>query len=396
MKRFIIVILYTFFLFACSSKKMAKNPNVIYTCSMDPQVVSNKPGKCPICGMTLTPVKKSSVKNTDDLELSDQQVQLGNIQVDTIGQNNIGTALELTGILAQNAAQTASVSARVSGRIERLYVKTIGDYVAKGAPLYELYSERLNTAKQEYIAALQRRQQFADQNLVDFDELIRSARTKLQLWGMTDSQIKALDGLKQAPITTTFYATASGYVTALNVAEGGYLGEGGSIVELADLSTLWAEAQVYTSQMNQVRTGAAATVIIPGESEGINGRIEFANPEVAADSRINLLRAVIPNRGGQLRPGMPALVRVQTANHSSLTLPTDAIIRQAGSATVWIQTGKNRYQSRMVTTGLESEGLTEIKSGLTGGDVVVVRGTYLLHSEYVFKRGTDPMAGHNH
>jgi Cu(I)/Ag(I) efflux system membrane fusion protein len=396
MKKFILAISVLLFLLACSNKKVATEQDVIYTCSMDPQVVSNKPGNCPICGMQLTPVKKSTAKNNDDLELSDQQIQLGNIQVDTIGRGSIGTALELTGILAQNAAQTASVSARVTGRIEKLYAKTTGDYITKGAPLYELYSEQLNTAKQEYIAALQRRQQFADQNLIDFDELIRSARHKLQLWGMTDGQIKALAAMKQAPFTTTFYSPESGYVTALNVTEGGYVGEGGSIVELANLSTLWAEAQVYTSQMHQVRAGAAATVIVPGEPQGIAGRIEFANPEVATDTRINLLRVVIPNPGGRLRPGMSALVGVQTASRNALTLPTDAVIRQQNGATVWVKTGANRFQSRMVTTGLEIEGLVEINSGVKAGDIVVVSGVYLLHSEFVFKRGADPMAGHNH
>ncbi|RPD51146.1 efflux RND transporter periplasmic adaptor subunit [Paracnuella aquatica] len=396
MKNMIIALLFSFFLFACSNGKVVKDSDVIYTCSMDPQVLSDKPGKCPICGMTLTPVKKSAVKNTDDLELSDQQIQLGNIEVDTIGQGNIGSELELTGILAQNAAQTASVSARVTGRIEKLYVKTTGDYIKKGAPLYELYSEQLNTVKQEYIAALQRRQQFAGQSLIDFDELIGSARNKLQLWGMSESQINALAGMKQAPFTTTFYSPESGYITTLNVTEGGYVGEGGSIIELANLSTLWAEAQVYTSQMSGVRTGAAATVMVPGLSSGIKGRVEFSNPEVSPDTRINLLRVVIPNPGGQLRPGMSALVRVQTASRNSLTLPTDAVIRQQGGATVWVQSGKNMFQSRMVTTGLESGGLIEINSGLKAGDVVVVNGVYLLHSEFVFKRGADPMTGHNH
>ena len=93
---------------------------------------------------------------------------------------------------------------------------------------------------------------------------------------------------------------------------------------------------------------------------------------------------------------MAVLVTVQTANRNALALPTDAIIRDAGGATVWVQTGKNKFRSQMVTTGLENGGVTEIVSGLKEGDAVVVRGTYLLHSEYIFKRGTDPMAGHSH
>ena len=396
MKNLILIISLIIVGLSCQNKKVVKDDDVFYTCSMDPQVMSEKPGKCPICGMHLTPVKKSSVKNTDDIELSDQQIQLGNILIDTIGKANIGSNIELTGTLNINASKIVTVSGRVMGRIERLYIKTTGDYVAKGAPLFELYSEELNNAKQEYIAALQRRTLFKDQSLIDFDNLIESARRKLHLWGMTEAQIKALEQQNSAPLTTTFYSTASGYVTTLDVAEGGYIMEGGTIVQLADLSTLWAEVQVYTTQLYQVRKGAAATVYVPGVDQPIKGTIEFANPEVLSNTRINLLRVLIPNHQYQLKPGMAVLVTVQTANRNALALPTDAIIRDAGGATVWVQTGKNKFRGQMVTTGLENGGLTEIVSGLKEGDAVVVRGTYLLYSEFIFKRGIDPMAGHSH
>ena len=396
MKKLFLIISLIIVGLSCQNNKVVKDDDVFYTCSMDPQVMSEKPGKCPICSMQLTPVKKSLGNNTDDIELSDQQIQLGNILIDTIGKANIGNNIELTGTLNINASKIVTVSGRVMGRIERLYVKTTGDYVAKGAPLFELYSEELNNAKQEYIAALQRRTLFKDQSLIDFDNLIESAGRKLRLWGMTAAQIKALEQQDSAPLTTTFYSTASGYVTTLDVAEGGYIMEGGTIVQLADLSTLWAEVQVYTTQLYQVRKGAAATVYVPGVDQPINGTIEFANPEVASDTRINLLRVVIPNHHYHLKPGMAVLVTVQTANRNALALPADAIIRDAGGATVWVQTGKNKFRARMVTTGLENGGLTEIVSGLKEGDAVVVRGTYLLRSEFIFKRGTDPMAGHSH
>jgi len=396
MRNLAIIILLAIFFISCENKKLAKQDDVFYTCSMDPQVVSDKPGKCPICGMPLTPVKKSSAKNTDEIELSDQQVQLGNILVDSIKQGQIRDKLDLTGTLNLNASQIASVSARLMGRIEKLYVKTTGDYVAKGAPLYELYSEELNNAKQEYIAALQRKSLFADQTLIDFERVIESAKSKLRLWGMMETQIKALEKQKQAPPTTTFYSTESGYVTSLNVTEGGYVMEGGMIVQLANLSTLWAEGQVYTTQLYQIQSGAVATVHIPATNQQIKGRIEFANPEVETASRINLLRVVVPNAGNRLKPGMAVMITVQTANRNSLSLPTDAVIHDARGATVWVQTGKNKFRSQMVTTGLESNGLTEITSGLKEGSIVVIRGTYLLHSEFVFKRGTVPIGEHNH
>jgi Cu(I)/Ag(I) efflux system membrane fusion protein len=93
---------------------------------------------------------------------------------------------------------------------------------------------------------------------------------------------------------------------------------------------------------------------------------------------------------------MPAYVLLKSPQRQSLTLPIDAVIRDGKGATVWIQTGKNTFKSVMVQTGLESDDRIEIKSGLKSGDVVVLTGAYLLHSEYVFKKGADPMAGHNH
>ena len=396
MKKLFIILLLPLLALSCKSKKIAGEVDVFYTCSMDPQVVSDKPGKCPICGMPLTPIKKSSVKNTDEIELSDQQIKLGNILVDTIQKRNIGNEIELTGTLNLNASKIASVSARIMGRIEKLYLKTTGDYVSKGSPLYELYSEELNNARQEYIAAIQRRSLFNDQSLIDFDNLIESARMKLRLWGMTEAQVRELDRSKQAPLTTTFYSTESGYVTSLEVTEGGYVMEGGTIVNLADLSTLWAEAQVYSSQLYQIPGAATAIVRIPGSDKKLTGKIEFANPEIAADSRISLLRIVIPNQNKELRPGMSVLITVQMANHNNLALPTDAIIRDSRGNTVWLQTAGNKFKSQMVTTGLEGGGMVEITSGLKDGDRVVVSGAYLLHSEFVFKRGADPMATHNH
>jgi len=383
-------------LISCNNNKKPvpkKSDDVYYTCSMDPQVVEANPGKCPICHMELTAVKKSTQqKNDNELELSPEQIQLGNIQVDTVRDGAMGTRSVLTGTLNFDQTKINAVNAKVAGRIEKLYFKNIGDYVQKGAKLFELYSEELNNAKQEYLLALQKRKTLGN-TLIDFDQVIQSAKNKLLLWGMREEQISRLSVATDNNLTS-FYSTQSGYITTLNIEEGQYVTEGGAILQLADLSTLWVEAQVYTSQLGQLNQSVRATVKIPDiPGMEMEGKIEFINPEVDPDSRINLIRIKIPNRNHRLKPGMPAYVVLKSVQQKTISLPTNAVLRDGKMAMIWVQTSQNKFMSRMVETGSEGNGLLEIRSGLKVGDVVVVNGAYLLQSEYIFRKGASPMAG---
>ncbi|MGH2566236.1 MAG: efflux RND transporter periplasmic adaptor subunit, partial [Ginsengibacter sp.] len=273
--------------------------DVYYTCSMHPQVKEEHPGKCPICQMDLIAVPKSSMKATTEIHLTQEQIRLGNIQADTINTGNIGDKMMLTGTLNFNQQKLSSVSTRIDGRIEKLYVKKTGDYIHKGEKLYDMYSEQLNNAKQEYITALQQQATIGN-TLINYGAVVESAKTKLLLWGMTVEQISQLAHDKQPSTLTAFYSTENGYVTALNVQEGAFVAEGSSIVQLADLSTLWAEAQVYTTQLSALDQAGHAEVNIPDLNNlSISGIIDFANPEINPDTRINLIRVTIPNKNNQ-------------------------------------------------------------------------------------------------
>lgn len=394
--RYIIFIL-VFIILVSSCKNTIKepiDPDTYYTCSMDPQVVEYKPGKCPICKMDLTPVKKRKGESQDELELSDQQVQLGNIQVDTIQNGTISDQLILTASLNFDQSRLYAVSSRVMGRVEKLYFKNLGEYVKKGAPLYEMYSEDLNNAKQEYLLAIDKKNTFSSQAIIDFDQLVQSAKNKLLLWGLNETQINELGNTKKASPITTYYSTAGGYITELDIREGDYVMEGGTIVKLADLSTLWVEAQVYSSQLADLQENSMVTVQLPDfNNKEIKGKLEFVNPEINQATRINLIRLSIPNPGNYLKPGMSAYVLLKSPRRKSLSLPIDAVIRDGKGATVWVQTGKNTFKNLMVQTGLESDDRIEIISGLSEGDIVVLKGAYLLHSEYIFKKGANPMEG---
>jgi Cu(I)/Ag(I) efflux system membrane fusion protein len=391
MKYFIAIIL-SLFLFACKDKKKAAsvNSDLFYTCSMHPQIMQDRPGKCPICGMELIAVEKRKGSNADAIMLSDQQIQLGNIQVDTIGKGVIGDETVLTATLNVDETKSTTVSARISGRIEKLYYKNLGDHVTKGAKLYDLYSEELNNAKQEYILALEK-QATLDNSIMDFKELVQGAKNKLLLWGMSEGQIAELAKTKKASILTSFYSSAQGYVTSVESREGDFVSEGGIIVKLADLSSLWAEAEAYTSELSEIDRGGKAIVRLTDMGKEITGNIQFFNPEINPDTRINLIRISVPNPANQLKPGMRAYVILKNRERNSLTVPSDAVIRGEKMNMVWIQIDKNTFKSVMVETGLESNNRIEIKMGLKEGDVVVTSGAYLINSEYIFKKGSNPM-----
>ncbi|HEY4964793.1 MAG TPA: efflux RND transporter periplasmic adaptor subunit [Puia sp.] len=371
------------------NKETVQVTDIYYTCSMHPQINEDKPGKCPICGMTLISVKKIPGQSVNTITLSDQQVQLGNIQVDTMGMGKMSNPIVLNATLAVDETKSTAVSSRMAGRIDKFYFKNAGDYIKKGDKLYDLYSEALNNAKQEYILALEK-EKVLDQSIIDFKQLVESAKNKLSLWGMTPDQIALLAKSKQASPLTTFYSPASGTVTSFESHEGEYISEGGTILRLSDLSQLWAEAQVYSSQLSGIDAKGKVLVQMPELGMETTGNIELVNPEINPDTRINLVRVAISNKTGALKPGMPAYVTINNRENKALTLPAEAIIRNEKNSIVWLQTGKNTYKSVWVETGKEGNDQIEIFKGLQVGDIVVVSGAYLLNSEFIFKKGTRP------
>lgn len=416
MKIFIAILSVLVFVIACDTKrKKAATAGIHYTCPMHPQVIKDEPGECPICHMDLVAVQSgnrdtasnamtmdsagkddmSSMKMTlpNEIELTDDQIKLANIAADTVGSAGFENAMVLTGTITFNEKNIETISSRVRGRVERLYHKTVGDFIPKGARVYELYSEELNSAKQEYILLLQKRG-IAGNAVINYNQLLQAARHKLRLWGMTPSQISALERTRKSSYVTTFYSPADGYITQLNVTEGDYVMEGQSMVRIANTSSVWVETQAYSSLLAQINRNGKVTVRIPELGNmTVQGNIEFASPEINPQTRINLLRVSIPNPGGKLKPGMAAYIHLNSNERTAIALPSDAVIRDDKMAHVWIKTSNNTFRMQPVTLGAESGNRLEIRKGLKAGDIVVTSGAYLLNSEYVLRNGNDPMAG---
>lgn len=329
------------------------------------------------------------------LHLSDQQILLGNIKVATLTEHELGDEIQLTGKLNIDATKQSSVSSRVMGRIEKLYVKNVGESIHEGDIIYEIYSEDLNLAVREYKLALDKKN-ISKEEVIDLEKIVTSAKNKLKLYGLTEEQIREISSSDLQGDFFKIKSNVCGTVVSLDLREGDYVMEGGSVYHLADYKNLWAEAQVFITDVSKLKEGMKATLFFPGIPEKkIASKIEFLNPELGTGTQINLVRVEVPNPDGLLKAGMQVNFNILLNSKMALAMPSDAILLEEKGASVWKKTGHNKFESVMVHTGMSANEYTQILHGLSKGDTVVVSGAYLLNSEYQFKKGSSPMEGHD-
>lgn len=393
---FFVAVVPGVLLIACKEKneEASSVKKQTYTCSMHPQIIQEGPGTCPICGMDLVPFDKN---NTDpNLTLSESQIALANITTVTIGSSTLNNNKVLNGRLATNPEQTNFISSRVAGRIEVLYVKETGVKVIKDQALYKIYSEQLATLQQEYLVAVAQLKQFPDDD--KFQQIEKAAKQKLLLYDQSESQLQQLIRSQKTDPYVTYPAPVSGVVAELQITEGQYVAEGGTIMRLEGYNSLWVEADVYPAEASAIKIGQVVKVIMPGwENQPQTMTIQFINPSIQSGSQLMNVRGTIPNPNNQWQPGLQANILLPLKSTGNvLSLPVDAVIRDGKGMHVWIEESKGKFVPRMVKTGQENADVVEITEGLNEGDKVVVTGAYLLYSEYILKKGSDPMAGHKH
>ncbi|GGH12459.1 efflux RND transporter periplasmic adaptor subunit [Mucilaginibacter phyllosphaerae] len=395
----------TIILAACKQKvpakpetmDMVKKSNAYYTCSMHPQIHEDHPGDCPICSMKL--IKVESTSNMDNmnipsLRLTAIQVQLADIQTDTVREQNIGDQKTLTGTVTTDENKAEDISARIPGRIQRLFVKTIGEKIGVGQAIYSIYSEELLEAEREYLLASQQQKQLNNPD-VDYAQLIDAAAHKLQLWGLSQSQIKTLASSGKVSAIVPILSKVNGTVSDIMVREGDYVTEGMPIMKTQGLNRLWVEAQLYANETGNYKENNIVKVSFPDLDDAlIKGKVEFINPELSATSKVDLIRISIPNPQGLIRPGMQAYIAIGGGNSSSLAVPTSAVLTNGKGSIVYVKNTDGSFSPRMIKTGTGNQNYLPILSGLNSGDVVVINGAYLLNSEAIFKNGSgNTMAG---
>lgn len=393
-----ITILFSIFILA-ACKNGHENHETIsdsyYTCPMHPSVVSSTPGACPVCNMSLIKVEKKENQRANQegnfITIDKRQQELAGIKTDTVKARNITSASSIIGTVAIDEDQVKTISSRVKGRIDKLFIKTTGVYLKNRSPLYSIYSEQLQADGKEYLSLLQKSKTVSTTtNLTN--GLVSAAKNKLLLWGLNEKQISELEASGKSSPIITFYSSEAGYVTEVNITEGMYVDEGSSLIKITSLNQVWVEAQLYSNEISGIAENKIFQVFSESNPEEVyKGILVYNNPIVEEGKRIHLLKIRVTNSSGKLIPGTLVSVIPEKSIANILAVPKSAVLLEK-MKTVWVLAHDNTFEQRMVETGAENKFWIEITSGLKLGDIVVAEGAYLISSEFILKSG----AGQRH
>ena len=300
-------------------------------------------------------------------------------------------------------AETAqrTVTTKVDGFVERLYVDFTGREVRRGEPLFDLYSPMMVAAEQELLLALRLRDALGTATSgsarANADSLVVASRRRLRYWDLDDQQIAEIERSGAVQRTVTFRAPVTGTVMEKNVVQGQAIMAGAPLLQIADLSTVWLEADVFENDLGAVRVGQQAVVdfdAYPGEP--VRGRVTWVFPTVDPASRTGKVRVELANTGNRIRPGLFGTVHIVSpvgGGRPVIVIPRQAALVTGDRQLVFVEDSMGKLVSRLVTLGAETDSLVEVKRGLLAGEHVVATAAFLLDAESNLGAAMAGMAG---
>jgi len=289
----------------------------IWTCSMHPQIRQPNPGLCPICEMDLIPLKDSGEGGIREVTVSPEAAALLNLQVSPVIRSAAVAEVSLFGRIAYDERSISTITSRIGGRIDRLFVDFTGAMVRKGDHLAEIYSPEIYVAQREVIEATKA---IENQPANSSDpvrqtrlRLLNAAREKLRLLQLSEEQIDEIASQKNPSDRITIRSPQDGIVVEKSVNLGSYVKTGDSLFKVADLSTVWLILEAYESDLPWLRYAQDVEFSIealPGEE--FHGRVAFIDPDINPVTRVAQVRVNVKNPGQKLKPGMFARAGVES------------------------------------------------------------------------------------
>ncbi len=345
-----------------------------YQAPMDPNYRRDESGKSPM-GMDLVPVYADDVGGDDPGVVSISPTIVNNLGIRTapVERGVLSRRIETVGYVGYDEDTLHQINTRVDGWIEKLSVKSTGERVREGQSLFELYSPTLVNAQEEFLAALQSRN----------EALHQASRERLAALGVTAGEIARLEKERTARQRVQIYAQTSGVVAHLGVREGQYISSSTEVMSIADLDRVWILAEVFERQAAWVQSGQRAEVeldYLPGKRW--QGTVDYVYPELDAKTRTLKVRLRFDNDSEMLRPNMFARVTIfGTETAPVLHIAREALIPGGAVNRVVIALDEGKFRAQAVEIGIESGDRIEIRQGLDAGDRVVTSGQFLIDSE---------------
>ena len=327
-----------------------------------------------------------------------EQTDIG-VETVEVRRRNLQRALMAVAKVDEPETQLASISARIGGRIDKLYLDFTGQQVRRGQTIASLYSPEVFSAAEEYRLALENRKRLgtgAEPLAVSgAEDLVNASRRRLELWGLTTQQLDEIASSAKPQIELPIYSTVSGIVTERKVTQGQYVNAGEVLFTVTDLSTIWVKADVYQPDLPSVHTGQPVEITsdsLPGTT--LHGRVGFLDTSINPQTRTASARIEVPNPSMRLRPGMFVQVKFAApAGHDVLAIPRSAVLDTGMRKFVYVAKGNGEFEGRQVQLGPAGTDYYPVLAGLKEGEHIVSQGSFLIDSQTRITGGMTGMFG---
>lgn len=377
------------------NKKQAEK-KTRYQCPMHPNYTSDKPGECPICGMTLVPIEEEKHEEMEmampegTVRINPEKQQLIGVTFGRVEFKNLEKKILTVAKVTYDETKITEINTKFPGWVEKLYVDFAGKLVKRGQPLFSIYSPELVSAQEEYLLALKAKVYFEGKAYSDVssntETLVEAAKRRLLYWDMTQDQIKELEKSKKPQKTAVFYAPFGGFVVEKNALQGKFVMPGEKLYQLADISTIWVLADIYEYDLPNVSTEQEVSMEFSSfPSEQFAGKISYIYPYLEEETRTTKARIVLPNRDFRFKPEMYGNINIKINLGRKLTVPESAVLDSGKRKLVFIDKGEGYFEPREVKLGIKTDDGYEVLDGLREGEQVVTSANFLIDSESKLK-----------